>query len=96
MEPPGGPRPSSVVVAKDQVISKQCEGVVMARLEFPLGVVDGLVEPSPEAHAPEGLYVARTSVRDRRELPVRVLNATRRDQKLTKGSPLAYLSQSRW
>jgi hypothetical protein len=29
----------------------------MARLESPLGVEDGLVEPSPEFHRPEGLYV---------------------------------------
>lgn len=29
---------SNQVVAKDQVISAQCEGVVMARLENPLGM----------------------------------------------------------
>jgi hypothetical protein len=35
------------------------QGVVMARLESPLGVESGLVEPSLETHAPEGLYIAR-------------------------------------
>jgi hypothetical protein len=50
------PRPSSLVVAKDQVIPAQCEGVVMVQLESPLGVENGLVEPSPEAHPPEGLH----------------------------------------
>jgi hypothetical protein len=73
------PRPSSLVVAKDQVIPAQCEGVVMARLESSLGVENSLAEPSPEAHLPGGQT-------NRLEVPERVLNATRRDQKLTKGS----------
>jgi hypothetical protein len=36
--PGGGSRPSSLVVAKDKVIPAQCEGILMARLESPLGV----------------------------------------------------------
>jgi hypothetical protein len=36
----------------------------------------GLVEPSAEGHPHEGLYIAGTLVRDRRELSMRVLNAT--------------------
>jgi hypothetical protein len=52
-------------------------------------VKNGLVEPSLEAHPPERRYVARTPVRVHREIPVRVLNATRPDQ-LTKGSPPAH------
>jgi hypothetical protein len=72
------------------MIPAQCEGIVMARPESPLGVTNGLVEPNPEGRPPEGLYIARTVVRDRREVPVRVLNATRSKQKLTKGSPLAH------
>jgi hypothetical protein len=51
----------------------------------PLEVENGLVEPSPEAHSPEGLYIARTPIRDWWEVPVTVLNTSRRDQKLTKG-----------
>jgi hypothetical protein len=53
-------------------------------------VENGLIERSPEAHPSEGLYIDRTQSRDRLEVPVRVLNATCRDQKLTKGSPMAH------
>jgi hypothetical protein len=81
-----GSRPSSLVVANDHVIRAQCEGMVMAELESPLGVENGLVEPSPEAHPPEGLYVARNLVRDRREVSLSVMNAIGPDQKLMKGS----------
>jgi hypothetical protein len=56
VEPRVGARPSSLVVAEDQVIPAQCEGLVMAGLESPLGVENGLVEPSLEAHMPEGLH----------------------------------------
>jgi hypothetical protein len=62
----------------------------MASLESPLGVQSGLVGPSPQARPPQGLYIARTLVQDRREVPVRVLNTTHRDQKLARGSPLAH------
>jgi hypothetical protein len=50
---------------------------------------NGLVNLSPEAHLPEGLFIARTLVQDHREVSVRVLNATYHDQKLTKGSAFA-------
>jgi hypothetical protein len=36
--PGSGPRPSSLVVAKNKVILAHCEGIVMATLESPLGV----------------------------------------------------------
>jgi hypothetical protein len=88
--PGEGPRPSNLVVAKDQVIPAQCEKIVMARMENPLGVENGLVEPNPQTHQPEGFYVARTLVQDRKEVPVRILNATRLEQKLTRGSILAH------
>jgi hypothetical protein len=87
--PVAGPRPSSLVVAKDHIITAQCEGTVMARMENPLRVENGLVEPNPQAHPPAGIYVARTLVQDRQEVPVRVLNATLQDQELTRGSTLA-------
>jgi hypothetical protein len=35
-EPRAGPRPSSLVVAKDHVKPAQCEGIVMARMESSL------------------------------------------------------------
>lgn len=47
---------------------------------------NGLAEPSPEAHAPEGLYIARTLARDRPDVFMMVLIATRREQQLTKGT----------
>jgi hypothetical protein len=62
----------------------------VARLESPLGVENGLVEPITQAHLPEGIYIARTLIRDCQKVPVKVLNATHRDQKLIRGSPLAY------
>jgi hypothetical protein len=56
------PWPSSLVMGNDQVIPAQCEGLVMARFESTLGVENGLIEPSLEAHAPKGLYIARILV----------------------------------
>jgi hypothetical protein len=81
-----GPRPSSLVVAKAHVIPTWCDTIVMARLVNPLRVENGLVELSPQAHLPEGNYIARTLVKVCGEMPVRVLNATHRDQKLTSGT----------
>jgi hypothetical protein len=89
-----GPRPSSLAVARGQVIPAKCEGILMARLESPLGVESDLVEQTPKAHSPKGIYIAGTFVRDRREVPLRALNATHRDQVLTRGFPLARASHS--
>jgi hypothetical protein len=88
--PGAGPCLSSLAVAKGHVIPAQCEGIVMARMEKPLGVENGLVEPNPQAHPTEGIYIARTLVQDRQEVSVRVLNATRRDEKLMRGFTLAH------
>jgi hypothetical protein len=74
--PGEGPRPSSLVVAKDHVIPTQFEGIVIARTQKTLGVEKGLVEPSP--------------IHFRQEVPVRVLNATHRVQTLMRGSSLAH------
>jgi hypothetical protein len=63
--PGEGPRLSSLEVTKDNVIPAQCEGLVMARMQNPLGVENDLVEPSPQVHPPEGIYIARTLVLDR-------------------------------
>jgi hypothetical protein len=51
-----------------------------ARFVSHLGVENGLVEPSQQAPPLEGIHTARTLAQDRQELPVRVLNATHRDQ----------------
>jgi hypothetical protein len=63
--PGAGHRPSSLVVAKDQVIPAQCEVIVMARLQSHLGVENELVEPTPQAPPPEGFYIARTLAQHR-------------------------------
>jgi hypothetical protein len=72
------------------VIPAKCEGILLARIDSTLEVENGLVEPSPQVHPPEAIYIATTLVQDRREVPVRVLDATHRDQKLTNRSPLAH------
>jgi hypothetical protein len=77
-------------VAVDQLIPAKCEGILMARLESPLIVESNLVEHSPKAYPPKGIYIARTLVQDDQEEPMRVLNATHRDQVLTRGFPLAH------
>jgi hypothetical protein len=88
--PCAGPRPSSVVVAKDELMPAKCEGIRMARSDMPLEVESSLVEQKLQAHPPAGIYIARTSDRGRREVPLRALNATYRDQKLTRGSVLTH------
>jgi hypothetical protein len=87
--PGAGPRPSILVVAKDRIITTQCERIVMARFQSHLGVESELVEPSPQAPTPEGFYIARTLAQNHQEVPVRVPNATHRELKLTRGTPLA-------
>jgi hypothetical protein len=56
---------------------------------FRSGVENGLIERSPQASQPEGIYIARTLVTDCERVQVRVLNATYRDQKLTRGYQIA-------
>jgi hypothetical protein len=60
----------------------------------PLGVGNGLREPRLETHNPEGTYIARTLVQDRREVPARVMNTTCQDQTLTEGSPRSTMRTS--
>jgi hypothetical protein len=76
--------------------SGRCEGVVMARLESPLGVENGLVEPNLEAHPPEGLSIALTLVRDCLEVPVRVLMLPVATTSSRKESHWQTMSQSHW
>jgi hypothetical protein len=53
-----------LVVINGNVILAQCEGVMMVRQDSSFGVESDLTEPSPDAHAPEGLYLDSTVVRD--------------------------------
>jgi hypothetical protein len=73
--PGAGPRPYSVVVAKDQEVPAKCEGILMAWSESPLEVESSLVEQRLQAHPPAEIDIAGTSDRGRREVPLRALNA---------------------
>jgi hypothetical protein len=59
----------SCLVARDQVVLAQCEGVLIARLESPLGAEDGLIGTSPEALAHEVIFIAKTLAWDQQEVP---------------------------
>jgi hypothetical protein len=58
-----------LLVAKDRMIPARCEEEIMARLESPLALVNGPLEPSPEAHQPESIYTVRTLDRGLQEVP---------------------------
>jgi hypothetical protein len=62
----------------DEVNSARCESVVMAKLEAPLGAINVLLEPSPE-WSRGGVMIARTLVRARPRVPVRIMNVTNQD-----------------
>jgi hypothetical protein len=70
--PEAGPRPSKIIVEENQTVPALCKGTAMARLEGPLGVGNGMIEPSPKAHPCEGMYIARTLFKDWTKVPVRV------------------------
>jgi hypothetical protein len=59
IEPGSGAQTSILVVAKDYEILAQCEGIVVARMENPLRVENCLVEPNPQAHPLEGIYISK-------------------------------------
>jgi hypothetical protein len=59
-------------------------GSSVCKIGEPLEMVNGLVESSPESHPPRILH-SQDPFRDPREVLVRVLNTTRREQKLMKG-----------
>jgi hypothetical protein len=88
--PGAGLRRSSLTVEENKVIPAQCERIFMARLEGPLERESALVEPVSQAHPPEGIYIAKTLIKDRQKVPVRPFNITYRDHKLTRGYLLAH------
>jgi hypothetical protein len=77
-------------LVSDEVIPALCERVVTARLEAPVGTANGLVEPSLKTSR-EGLYMARTSVRARPTVPVRIMNVTNQDQVLSEVTTIGQL-----
>jgi hypothetical protein len=70
------------------VVLVQCEGVVIARLESPLGAEEYLIELSPEAYDPERICIARTLVQDQWEISASHEYCLLRSDK--KGSSLAH------
>jgi hypothetical protein len=61
--------------AKDQVMTANCEGILMARSESLLEVESSLVERRLQDNSHADIDVARTSERGCREVPLRALNA---------------------
>lgn len=88
-------RSPCLVVASDQAILAQCEGVLIPWLQSsPEVKKNGLAELSPQTHMPRGLNRVRTLVWNQ-PMPIRVLNGTFQDQTLIKGS-LHTVNQSHW
>jgi hypothetical protein len=74
---PGGLLSSSLELVNDKLIPAQCEGVMMARWESPVGVGNIQVELSPDDHPPKVFYIVRGLVRGHQEVPASILTATR-------------------
>jgi hypothetical protein len=89
LSPGAGSRTYNLVVARDHVIPEQCERIVVARIESPLGEEYFILEKNPQAHPLEGVHLERTLVQVRQEVPMTNLNTTLRAQN-SRGSPLAH------
>jgi hypothetical protein len=89
------PRSSRLSLISDEVIPARCERVVAARLETPLEATNGLVEPDSMTSR-EGLLIARTLVRARQRVPVRIANLTNQDQVIKEGTTLGYCEPITW
>ena len=63
---------------REEVIPARCEKVVMVTSETPLGATNDLIEPSQKSSR-DGVYTARTLVRARPRVPLRILNVANRD-----------------
>jgi hypothetical protein len=69
--------------------------VVMARIEAPIGAANVLIEPSPKT-AREGQYTARTLVRVRPRVHVRIMNVTNQYQVLSDGTTIGQGEPITW
>jgi hypothetical protein len=67
----------------------------MARLEAPLGVTNVLIEPSQKCSR-DGVFIARTLVRARPRVPVRIMNVTNQDQVLSEGTTIGHGEPAMW
>jgi hypothetical protein len=79
----------------NEVILARCERVVMARLEAPLGATNALIEPSQKCFR-DGVFIARTLVRARPRVLVRIMNATNQDQVLSEGTTVGHGQPAVW
>jgi len=67
----------------------------MVTLETPLRVANVLTEPSQKGSR-DGVFVARTLVRARPRVPVRILNVTNLDQVLGESSIIGQGKPEKW
>jgi hypothetical protein len=67
----------------------------MARLEAPLRAANELIEPT-QMSSRDGVYIARTLVRARPRIPVRIMNVTVQDQVLSEGTTIEHGVSAVW
>jgi hypothetical protein len=92
--PGAQPKSARLCLVGDEVIPARCERVVMARLEAPLGVTN-VFEPSLEC-SQDGVVIARTLVRARPRVPVRIMNVTNQDQMMSEGTTIGHGEPAVW
>jgi len=93
--PGAQPKSARLSLVGDEVIPARCETVVMARLEAPLGATNVLIEPSQKCSR-DGVLIARTLVRARPRVPVRIINVTGQDQVLSDGTTIGHGEPAVW
>jgi hypothetical protein len=93
--PGAQPKSSRLSLDGDEVIPARCERVVMARLEAPLVATNVLLEPSQKSFR-DGVLIAKTLVRARPNVPVRIMNVTNQDQVLSEGTTIGHGEPAMW
>jgi hypothetical protein len=84
------PISSRLSLVSDEVIPAQCERVVMASLEAPLGATTILIEPSQKS-SQDGVFIAMTLVRAGPRVPVRIMN-----QVVNEGTTIGHGEPAMW
>ena len=93
--PGAQPKSARLSLSGDEVIPARCERVVVARLEAPLGATNLLIEPSQKGSR-IGVFIARTLVRARPRVPVRIMNVTSHNQVLRDGTDIGHGEPAVW
>ena len=93
--PGAQPKSARLSLVGDEVIPARCERVVVARLEAPLGATNLLIEPSQKGSR-IGVFIARTLVRARPRVPVRIMNVTSHNQVLRDGTDIGHGEPAVW